>query len=475
MSSYKVTLINPPYSEIYGPVVEAEGVSMPLGLLYIASYIRQFGVEVTVIDGEAERLNSTSLRNRIKLSNPDLVGIFCTTPTLGVSLKVCDLVKEIDSDIPVVMGGPHPTVLPKEVLENKAVDFAIMAEGEHTFHELIMALQKKGDFKKILGLGYKAGEKLIVNPPRPLIENLDELPYPARDLVDRKNYFMAASRAFTLKLGKGYDDIITSRGCPYKCTYCGTQAIFGQRARWRSVENVMGEIDEILQTSDSKILAFLDDTLTVNEERTINLCDRIRERDPNIKFFCNSRVNVFTDEIAAALKRAGCMLVGFGIESGNQQILNNIKKGTTLQQAEKALAIAKKHGLNTLCAFMVGNPGENRKTAMDTIRFALKLNPTFANFFITTPYPDTELYDDAVKAGILDRSDWSNFIAIPKGEPVVELSDLSKKELVYFNRLAYKKFYLRPSYILKRAMGIRSLQEFKYAFKGLRTLIKLRQ
>jgi radical SAM superfamily enzyme YgiQ (UPF0313 family) len=469
----RVLLVNPICSPIYGPGAKSEGVTMPLGMAYIASYLRKNNVESFIIDAEAESLSWTQLKERIRTINPHIIGIYSTTPTIYLVHKTAEIAKSIDKSIKVVLGGPHATVMPEDCLKNTHTDFCIIGEGEYTFLELVKGLKKGKSLNKINGIAFKKGTKVIKNNPGELIQDLDSLPFPARDLLKLNKYVCPTTKALVLGKGYGgeYTDIITSRGCPYRCTYCSSQVTFGHRIRYRSPESVIAEIEEVIKNYGIKTFNILDDTFTADKNRIIKICDLIIKRKLKIQWICQSRVNLLSRKIAVAMKKAGCKLIAFGIESGNQQILNNIKKGITLEQAKNAVKICKDVGLATLCAFMVGNPGETRKTAIQTIKFAIKLNPTFANFFITTPYPGTELYEWAKSKGLIKASEWSKYIVIPSGLPPVTLSSLSKKELKYFNKLAYKKFYLRPRYVFARIFELNSFEALKQALRGFKTLL----
>ncbi|MCK5043457.1 cobalamin-dependent protein [Candidatus Pacearchaeota archaeon] len=445
----RLLLITPPNTskEVYGKLSSVGTLYPPLGLAYIAAYAEKQGHEVKVIDAGAENYDFEDI-NKIALKFcPDLVGMQTYCTTLNKVYKIAENLKNI-TDAKIVLGGPQATLEPSKAISNKYVDFVIYGEGEKTIIELLSAL-KKGNFSKVLGLVYKTKEKIKTNPPRPLIQNLDEIPLPARHLFPMEKYHSSANLR-----GKKTLNIMTSRGCPYRCAYCAGSLIFGKNHRFHSSERVIEEMKLLKEKYGADSIQFFDETFTVNRKRVIELCDKMIEAKLGLEWSCFTRVNLVDEELLKKMKQAGCYLIFYGLESGVQRLLDLIKKDITLEQSEKAMKMTHEAGIETWVSFMLNLPSATKKEEEQTIDFAIKVNPTFVQFPIATPYPGTELYDIALKHGKLkenweDFTSWDEIVFTPHGKTEKEIKNIVKK--------AYRKFYLRPTYILKRIRSILKL------------------
>jgi len=450
----KVFLIKPPFSEIYGQFKAAATEYPPLGLAYMAAVLEKEGHEVKIIDMPAERTDEDKLKKFLEEFKPDIVGITVVTPTINYSLKIAGVIKEIIG-CPVVLGGIHPTTMSDEVIANKMVDFVVRREGEYALPELLKIIQNKGDLNKCKGIVWKNGNKIIHNEDRQLIENLDELLLPARHLIkmDKYHYVDVKEEPMTT--------MMTSRGCPGQCVYCDAHNLFGCKFRARSAKSVVDEIEILVNEYKIREIHFIDDTFTLNRRRVEEICDEIKKR--KLKFFwtCPNgvRVDTITKELLERMKDAGCYGLAFGVESGDQGILNNIRKGTTLEKIREVFRLCKEIGLETWGFFMFGLPGDTEETIKKTIDFAIELDPDVAKFHITVPYPGTELFNQWQDAGYLKEKDWSKYgIHV---EPIFEMPSVSSEKIMELHRLAYKKFYLRPKYLFKAVKRMNSIPRIK--------------
>lgn len=341
----------------------------------------------------------------IKEFNPDVIGITVLTAKYVSALKISQIAKSLNKSCKVIWGGPHASVDVERVLGNDAVDFVIRGEGEVTLKILIdLLIEKKNYFWENLcnvqGLSYKIDSKILHNPGRPLIEYLDALPFPS------KNKVMFAERY----LPSSWGDIITLRGCPFNCGYCGAHNTWGYKVRYRSVQKILEEIDAIIARYNTKEFYFWDDNFTLNRDRTLEFCHLLEQKKINISWGCTTRVDLLDDLLIKNLKKAGCNYISIGIETGSERMLKNIHKGITLEKANLASSLLNKHGLKYEAFFMVGFPEETQEDIRETVSFMRQLKNAKICFSIFTPYPCTEQYEIAKKYKLISEfPDWSQF------------------------------------------------------------------
>ncbi|HID38876.1 MAG TPA: radical SAM protein, partial [Calditrichaeota bacterium] len=351
----KILFINPPYAAIEG-LKESGGHMFPLSFAYLASYAERkiSGLEFKVLDCEVEGLNYPQIEKRIQEIKPDLVGITCPTPAMKHVYKISQIAKEINPDVQVVAGGIHPTVLPKKTLEEgKTIDFVVIGEGEATFAELLQSLKSgEKNFSEISGLCWRKGEKIILNSRRRLIKNLDEIPFPARNIFNLKLYYSAPTKKVS---EESATPIVTSRGCPFDCAHCPSKIIWEGFIRYRSPDNVVAEIEDCVNRYNLREFNFYDDTFTINKNRVMEICQKIIEKKLQIYWICLARVNTIDQNLVKMMKEAGCRKISFGLESGNQKILDLMGKKATVEQGKKAVETVKKQGLAVHASFMLGN------------------------------------------------------------------------------------------------------------------------
>ncbi len=422
----KIVLVRPPYYAVLGS--EEKIGNIPLGLCYIASFLEQFGHEVEILDCESlnltERKNAgkaeaflkwntaypivaeimnnpkyfiwDEIANKIIGMNPDLIGFTSYTPTMSFVNYVSRKIK-LKCDIPIMLGGPHPTSLPELSLQESNADFVILGEGENAVLKLISDLQKNIQKKTYYG-----------NPV-----DLDKLPLPARYLLNPQNYYKEAF---------GY--IMTSRGCPYNCIFCASHTLWGKKIRFRNIKNIVNEIVQIQNKYDLNVFRIADDLFPINYKRVKSFADELERKNCKINFRCGSRVDTISWDILLALKDAGCKEISFGIEAGSQRILNLIDKGITLKKIRKTIKLTKKMGIKTIVYFMIGHPTETLSDINDSISLIDELDADRTLLNLVTPLPGTKLVDYVIED--ISKDWWKYYF---QGKVFHSISDINHQDL----------------------------------------------
>jgi len=433
----------------------------PMGLLALATYLAKHGYQVNLVDASVDNLSIEELINKIKDLKPDLVGISAMSVNIMQTFNLADEIKKYNPQIKIIVGGIHPTVMPEHTLSNKNVDIAVVGEGEFTVIELLDALKENHDLNQIKGLAFRKDGEIIVTPRRSLIANLDELPIPLYHLFDITKYKSPYAKKMP------FISMVRSRGCFYSCTFCGNPKMFGQTFRCQSPERTIAEIDYLVKKFGVKEISFKDTELTLDKNLE-KLCDLLIARNYDLIWTCNGRVNNINENLLKKMKRAGCYSLTFGVESGNQEILNRMKKGITLEQVRKAVDLTKKAGLQIVTNFMIGNAYDTKETIKQTIDFAVELDTDYAYFGFTTPFPGTELREQAVVNNwIIDHS----MEAIRYDDLMMNATSMPTDELATYLDKAYRRFYFRPKYILNRLTKL-DKYELKNSYEGLVKIIK---
>ena len=437
-----VLLINP-YDE--NAVKNSLGfITPPLNLMYLGGALENASFSVKIIDDDLEKLGHEKISKITSKLNPKIVGITATTSTIKNALEYSNLIKKALPDSLIVLGGPHPTFMPIETLKNsESLDAIVIGEGERTMEELAENYcdADKGKLEDIKGIAYydlKNGN-INLNQTRPLIKDLDSIPFPARHLVPFESYSTTKNQSC---------DMITSRGCVYSCGYCSSSLIMGKKFRSRSPENVVNEIEQLIENFKIKDIAFMDDTFMLNKNRANLIADEIKNRGLDIGFVASSRVDMVDKALIEKLKSAGLSTLYYGVESGSQRVLNLMKKGITLKQAEDAVKVAKEVGVDILTSFILGFPGETREEIDKTIDFSIKLNADYSQFSILTPFPGTPIYNDLKNKNLIDTENWDQYTVL-KSVIKYEKLGLSKSMVEHKLAKAYLKFYARPKYLLE--------------------------
>jgi len=444
----KILLINPPIRENEPPR------HIPIGLGIIANVLLNDGHDVNILDINAERLSKTDIRERIDFNNKyDFIGIGGLITTYKYLKWLIFELRKYNSDSKIIVGGGVVTENPTLLLSKTPADVAVIGEGENTMQELTSTLENNNSWDNVKGIAYKKENRIKINPPRPLIKNLDDLPFPAYDLFQIDIYLNNVAHAYIINK-KREIDIITSRGCPYNCEYC--YHIFGRGARLRSVDKVIEEIKYLIDKYNIDSILILDETFTINKNRVFEFCKEIKKEKIDIPWSCYARVNLVDRQMLDKMKQAGCYRVGYGIESGSQLILDQMNKKVTVEQAKKAIRMTREAGLICGTTWMFGYPGENLETIKETIDFCkeLLISPSF---FYTTPYPGSNLYEK-VKDKIVEKyGDEEQFISVlgDASDFTINLTDLSEEELHKLKAETEKKLrkiplHRYPEYLYRR-------------------------
>ncbi len=452
----KVLLINPPWviGEDKNLWKEVASCWPSLGLAYIASVLEEAEHEVFYLDCSAEHYTvSDTIEALKKYTDLDFIGFTATTPLINNALAIAKEAKVIFPNAKTIFGGVHPSVMTDEVITNSAVDFVVVDEGEYTFRDLV----NNKPLNEILGLCYKQEGKIIKNPLRPLIHDLDQIPPPAYHLLPMDKYYPAIGSYKRLPAMI----LFATRGCPGRCTFC--YRTFRGMVRKRSARNIINEIKILQKDYGIREVAFYDDTFTLFKNVIQDFCNIVIEEKMDLKWSCFTRVDHINKELLKLMKRAGCHLILFGVESGDEEMLKRINKKISLEQVQEIVDDCRKIGIETRASFMFGNQEETEETIKKTIDFAIKLDPDEAQFNIATAYPGTELFDWAKEKGYIKSFNWDDY---SMSNVVLEIPGLPPEKLQYYYELAHRKFYFRPKIIIRRLMHVRSWAQFKQEIKG---------
>ena len=445
----KILLINPPLNRLKGLKV----VNYPLGLGYLAGSLKAAGHDVRIWNAEMPKepavehegvryaeahrqhgLYVEALKNPdhaawkeaaglLAEHKPDLVGITAVSSKIPSALKIAAIAKAANRECHVTLGGAHPTIRPDEVLQDANVDSVVRGEGEHTIVELSNALARgERNFERIGGLSFRRESRLVHNPHRELIENLDSLPLPARDvMIDQQLYPPSVMGS-----------IVTSRGCPYRCGYCAAKNIWTRKVRYRSAGNVVDEVEQVKRTYGTRHFDLWDDSFTVNRKKAVELCEEIIRRKLDIDWWCMTRADLVDGELLHLMREAGCGDIAIGIETGSERTMKLIQKEVSLDQCVKAIEMIHRNHICTTAFMMMGFPEETEDDIRKTIEFTRRLRVSSIRMAVFTPYPGSELYETAEKLGLIpEHVDWSHFNRhSPENHFVKDVSKERFRELV---------------------------------------------
>ena len=459
-----VLLINPQvdYEALFGHVSGSIQRYEPLNLTYLAAYLEAQGIPVRICDGQVERLTKEHMFDVLKRFQPRVVGISCSTPLVSASLQIAVWTKECSPGIKVIFGGAHPTSFPRELLESSSIDAVATGEAEITLHEYVEAVKTSGKFHHIKGIVFKENGQIISNPARQLLHELDRLPFPALHLLPVDEY----APALDLYSRSPSFSMITSRGCPYRCIFCAGRLISGHQYRARSAENVLEEITLLVERYKARNIFFMDDHFLFHRTRTEQICDlMIREGlHKRITWLCAARTDKVEEDILKKMRRAGCRMICYGIETGSQRLMDLLKKKINLDTVAEAVRMTRRAGIKTRGTFILGIPTETREESLQTIEFAKGIGIDYAKFNLITPYPGTELYNFCREQGLDFSKDWAKLIpaiGFSDQEPIFIPEGRTAEELKEVQRRATRKFYLRPRQILNLVRNIHSAGDLK--------------
>ncbi len=422
----KILLINPPIR------TDKPASSFPVGLGYIAAVLKENGHEVEVLDIQAYRYSKEVVEDKISKSDADIFGIGGHITVYNFLKDISFLIKKYHPEKKLIAGG-FLSSAPETILNKTKTDIIVHNEGEVTVCELMDKLQKDESFEGVLGISFKKDGRIVKNPPRPEIKSLDELPFPAYELFPMEAYLNA------LRPGLGHVksmDIITTRGCPYNCTFCYR----GSRIyRIRSAEKIVSQIKFLKEKYGIKAINFDDENFLVSKRRVMELCDRIINEKLDVRFSCYGRVDNVDKETLERLKKAGCVRLGFGIESGSQRMLDAINKRYTVEQAKRAIMLARKARIPITMTFMIGNEGEDEQTVKETIDFCKELSITLPPMFITTAYPGCEIYNRAKQKGMIQDEEAYISMLGDADELLLNFSNLPDEKLLQLKAKAERE------------------------------------
>jgi radical SAM superfamily enzyme YgiQ (UPF0313 family) len=461
---WRVLLINPPrFSELIGKnpaiVEKHRGFNPPLGILSLAGYLEERSAfQIDLLDAQPRGYTYEQLEEILHSRPADVVGITAMTFTLIDVFKTIRVIRRVMPDAKIVLGGPHVHLYPNETIRHHEVDFLLQGEGEVAFLHLLNNLDNPAAWRHIKGLVFKDDDgRIINNGIAAATENLDELGMPARHLLHVGDY--------TSLLGR--DNVITtmftSRGCPYRCTFCDrpySPVLSGFRCR--SAKHVADEMEICLSLGIKEAFIY-DDTFTVRRDRVFELCDEIERRRIKFRWDVRAHVNTMTPDLLRCMKQAGCDRIHYGVECGNDRMLKVIKKNTTIAKVREVIGETKKVGMEVLCYFIIGQQTETASDIDDSLRLARELNPNYVHFTIFCPYPGTEIYFKGLEAGTIKDDVWRKFSQNPHDGfelPVWE-ENFTRQQLREMLVKCYKSFYLRPRYIARNLFRIRRFGEFK--------------
>ena len=411
----RVLIVNTPFPLEELPVP-------PLGLAYLAAVLETEGIDVQILDFLVAQYSPRALRRKLAEYQPQIVAATCSTLNYSIASRILRVCKNYDSTLVTLIGGPHVSFTARQVVEDAPwIDIVVMGEGEYTLVDLLNSLAHGTDLAQVSGIAFRRNGEAVLTSSRPLIKELDKLPLPARHLLPLSKY-----RAL-----KAPCTVITSRGCPFGCIFCSAPKMFGRGVRFRSPEAVVDEIEMINREFGFEQVNIVDDTFTVNEQHVESICERLMDRRINVKWSVYSRVDTVTPRMLRLMKQAGCTWVCYGLESGDQKILDRIKKRITVDQARQAVRMAREAGIDVIVSFILGLPGENTRTAQRSVKIAEELRKDYGvyyGFHILAPMPGTELREKADEYGIrILTKDWTKYDANrPVAEPIGFSTDQMK-------------------------------------------------
>jgi len=467
----KVLIINPPWpGKGYGTrsqnrIIKHRSdkyLQYPIFLAYSAAQLQAGGHTVAYIDSVIQDLDMPATLENAHRINPDVIFMETTTPSIISDYDSLEQLKAA-TGARILVGGPHATYFHTQVLEEcPAIDVVIRHEFDTKIATVVSHLD---DLSGVAGITYRDDAGIVDNGDGEYTRDLDTVPFPDRETIPWHWYLEAwySRRPFM--------NMMTARGCPYHCAFClWPQSMYGHKQRFRSVENVIAELKQLVARYGLREVNIDDGTFTTNKKRVVDFCERLSLERLDLIWTCNGRVDNLDDEMLSAMKASGCKMIRLGVESGSQTVLDKIHKGLTLKQIEDGVKRVKKHGIQALGGFMFGFPYDSRESVEQTIAFAKRLSPDQVQFSINMCYPGTSLYEYAVKEDLLLARDFSEF-DMTHG-PVVKTMDMEREELEHILARAYREFYFRPQFILQTLQHLKDMDELRRTFRSLLSLLK---
>ncbi len=454
----KALLINPPTGRYMrdprcqAPVDTrvAEPPRPPMDLAYIAAVLENCGIECAIKDYPAQKKTKADFRRDILALSPDMIAITTTLPTLDDDLESLTVAKEIDRRIITIAKGPHLFYFDEEILgKNNNLDFIVWNESPFIFKELL-----EEEPSKIDGMTFRCNGKIVKNKKRVPLDT-DKLPSPARHLLSNRLYR-------TPDTDEPIAFVITGAGCPYRCIFCNSGVIYGYKPRNRNISSIISEIEQCIRDFNIRNFFFKSETFTLDKGWAISLCKQIIDRELNIRWATNSRVDTIDEERLFWMKGAGCSVIGFGAESGSQEILNRLDKNISLKQTEAAVLLCRRFGIESFLIFVIGFPWDTKKTLKETMDFIRRIEPSFIEVNIAYPFIGTPLYNLTKEYNLLSKKELTGY---DYSNPPIRTFELSSRDLISFRKRILRSFYLRAEYAL---MTIKKLKSLKVFFNYMR-------
>lgn len=469
----RIFVANPPFLKNFNRQVRwsaktSGAIHPPIYLAYAAALLKNAGHEVKLKDAIAEGQTHGEFVKEVKGYNPNIIVLETSTPSIINDSRIVEQIKK-ENDATVVFTGSHVSALPERTLRESEADVVCIGEYDCTLVDLAEAVEKNIGFGDVKGIAYKDNGSVHINQPQELIDNLDAFPRPLRDQLPISAY------SDTL-LTSPFTFIVSARGCPYRCNYCNwPNTMYGHKIRTRNPIKVVDEVEYCIKEYNLKSFKFFDDTFTHNKNRVKTICNELIKRKIDTPWICNARPDTLDEETMRLMKKAGCYLFKVGVESGDQEILNWIKKGTTLKHIREFFKLTKKVGIQTFGSFMIGYPQETKETIKKTFDFAKEIEPDMVQFVILQPLPGTGIYEWMKSEKMIPENlQWNKYIT---EEGYVDLvfkhPQFSQKELRSICSDFWKNYYIRPRYIGKRLVkSLTSLGEMKRSISGVRKIFR---
>jgi len=469
-----ILCIVPPFD--YGGLKSIASKSPPLGMAIIAAYLEQFDYRVKILDAYVQALTLEYIREEIQKTKPEIIFIGSSTATFPKAIQILEGAKEINPNIITVFGGIHVTNSPTSSLKHKCVDYLVLGEGELTAKELVDYISGKSNLKKneIQGIAYLEEGELHINEKRPLIKDLDTLPMPAYHLLPMDMYKSYG----WYDVGRKFSTMITSRGCPSKCSFCISSKNFNHMWRARSAPKVFEEMKLLYEKYKIRHIYLEDDEFCVNHKRVIELSKMIKDSGMDLIWECLTRVNHVDDELLKSMAEGKCKSILYGAELGYEDGFKKINKTITLDMIKKAVKLTQKYKILAKVTFMMGFPWESKTEIKKTINFAKSLNADVTFFSMLSPYPGSYIYDEMVSEGLISEPEnWEGYLihgsTKKSSEPIIRTRYLTAKELAYWNGRAYLELYTQPKYILKKIKSLTNVHELKRSIGAGKDLLGL--
>jgi anaerobic magnesium-protoporphyrin IX monomethyl ester cyclase len=449
--SMKFSFVNPgPNPEL--PIEDVRkmvGAAPPLGMLYIATYLRENGIDVSILDEATQGFSLRGTADWVKKENPDILGFSTCSSSGRRAAIIAERVKSENPNIIIVLGNFYATFNSEKILKKYPfVDVIVRGEGEYTSLELAKSLEKGSELKKVQGITFRNNGEIISTPDRPLIKNVDSLPFPDRQLLDFEYHNTTAG---IIVAPKKFSSFVSSRGCIFQCRFCGCRRLARDLWRSRSVENILEEL-YLLSSQGYKQFLFVDDNFTLNPKRVIKICRRLRKERVDVEFFSEGRVDQCPQDMLKEMAKANCKMMYFGIENASQKVLDYYDKRTTPQQAMDAVRKARRAGIDVIVtSFILGAPHETRNEIQGTLKFAQKLQVDIPQFNILATFPGTDIWEELKMQGVLDEEkNWETGVLVPEVSP----DAVPVEEIERMIHEGYQRFFIRPDYVVKELLRI---------------------